>query len=205
MKSLKIAAVATALVISTSANAALLGRLAATEGGTDYQAYYDTEADLTWLADANPTLGSVYDYRGNGIVSWRDATKWVADLSVGGVDGWRLPDPDNSCQGYNCTNSEMGSLFYNVLGNTAKTRIVNTGPFNNVQDFNYWLSAEYYAVNGFAYTFDMGYGSTGSSKGSSYVWAVQSGDVSAVPVPAAVWLFGTGLIGLAGVARRKKA
>jgi hypothetical protein len=27
--------------------------------------------------------------------------------------------------------------------------------------------------------------------------------VSAVPVPAAVWLFGSGLIGLAGVARRK--
>ena len=29
--------------------------------------------------------------------------------------------------------------------------------------------------------------------------------VSAVPVPAAVWLFGSGLIGLAGFARRKKA
>ena len=30
-------------------------------------------------------------------------------------------------------------------------------------------------------------------------------DLSAVPVPAAVWLFGSGLIGLAGMARRKKA
>lgn len=30
-------------------------------------------------------------------------------------------------------------------------------------------------------------------------------EVSAVPVPAAVWLFGSGLIGLAGFARRKKA
>jgi len=29
--------------------------------------------------------------------------------------------------------------------------------------------------------------------------------VSAVPVPAAVWLFGSGLIGLAGFAKRKKA
>lgn len=31
------------------------------------------------------------------------------------------------------------------------------------------------------------------------------GAVSAVPVPAAVWLFGSGLLGLVGVARRKKA
>ena len=30
-------------------------------------------------------------------------------------------------------------------------------------------------------------------------------DLSAVPVPAAVWLFGSGLLGLIGVARRKKA
>ena len=30
-------------------------------------------------------------------------------------------------------------------------------------------------------------------------------DIAAVPVPAAVWLFGSGLLGLVGVARRKKA
>ncbi len=38
-----------------------------------------------------------------------------------------------------------------------------------------------------------------------YAWAVRDGDVGAVPVPAAVWLFGSGLIGLLGVARRKRA
>jgi hypothetical protein len=30
-------------------------------------------------------------------------------------------------------------------------------------------------------------------------------DVQVVPVPAAVWLFGSGLIGLAGIARRGKS
>jgi hypothetical protein len=38
-----------------------------------------------------------------------------------------------------------------------------------------------------------------------FAWAVHSGDVSAVPIPTAIWLFGSGLLGLIGVARTKKA
>lgn len=34
---------------------------------------------------------------------------------------------------------------------------------------------------------------------------VSAADTSPVPVPAAVWLFGSGLVGLAGIARRRKA
>ena len=40
--------------------------------------------------------------------------------------------------------------------------------------------------------------------GSFVTWTVH-GVASPVPVPAAVWLFGSGLLGLVGVARRKKA
>ena len=36
-----------------------------------------------------------------------------------------------------------------------------------------------------------------------YAWAVQSGDVAEVPLPAAAWLFGSALLGL-GFAKRKK-
>ena len=32
-----------------------------------------------------------------------------------------------------------------------------------------------------------------------------TGDIAAVPLPAAAWLFGSGLVGLVGIARRKKA
>ena len=49
-----ISIITTALVLSTSANAALVERL----GGL---AYYDTDANLTWLADANAGAGSVFD------------------------------------------------------------------------------------------------------------------------------------------------
>jgi hypothetical protein len=42
---------------------------------------------------------------------------------------------------------------------------------------------------------------------SDYSWDNISitADIAAVPVPAAVWLFGSGLLGLVGVARKKKA
>lgn len=35
-------------------------------------------------------------------------------------------------------------------------------------------------------------------------WSVTTGDVNAVPIPAAAWLFGSGIMGLAGFKRRSK-
>lgn len=40
---------------------------------------------------------------------------------------------------------------------------------------------------------------------SSAVWAVWTAATPAVPVPAAAWLFGSGLVGLSGVARKRSA
>ena len=217
MKKQQILAAVSAGLISLgmagSADAALVGRLAATPGGTDYQAYYDTEADLTWLADANA----------NGFMTWADANAWAAGLTIGGVGGWRLPDtlqPDASCDyqsggdssGYNCTGSEMGNLFYNVLGGSAGSSITTTHNanydlFSNVQSSTYWSATESAPDPYDAWGFNMGYGVQGRDYKTygNYAWAVQSGDVSeVVPVPAAVWLFGSGLMGLAGFARRKR-
>ena len=36
-------------------------------------------------------------------------------------------------------------------------------------------------------------------------YGIEISQIAAVPVPAAVWLFGSGLLGLIGIARRKKA
>ena len=116
------------VLISFSANAALISRL----GGL---AYYDTDADLTWLADANLAYTSGYD--SDGLMSWSGAKTWAANLSVGGVSDWRLantPQPDPSCsnqngttsRAYNCTGSETGNLFYNVLGGAAGYSILDT-------------------------------------------------------------------------------
>lgn len=209
-----------ALTIPTIANAALIGRLAATEGGTDYQAYYDTEADLTWLTDANYAMTSGHD--SDGMMIWREGMDWAASLNVDGVIGWRLPDtlqPDVSCYyqndagvsyGLNCSGSEMGNLFYNVLGGSAGSSIIashnsNYELFSNVQSSYYWSATEYPFNINVAWFMNMDDGFQDGHAGTRtfYAWAVHSGDVSAVPVPAAVWLFGSGLIGLFGLAKVK--
>jgi hypothetical protein len=209
MKFWKLSSAAIVLVFTASANAALVGRLAATEGGTDYQAYYDEDADLTWLANANTA----------GAMNWTSANAWAAGLTINGVSGWRLPDtmqPDASCsyqdalesRGYNCTGSELGNLYYTTLGNTQGPTGNTYLPFDGVQSGAYWSATEYAPDTASAWYFNMGNGlqsKSTKSNGSFYAWAVYSGDVSEVPVPAAVWLFGSGLIGLIGVARRKKA
>lgn len=198
MKLWKLSSVTIALVLSTNVNAALLERL----GGL---AYYDDVANLTWLADANAAMTSGYD--ADGRMNWQQSMDWAAGLTVGGVDGWRLPDSD-TCLYYDCTGSEMGNLYYNVLGNTSGSGSLRTndGPFSNIQNYSYYWSATEY--NAGARDFSMYDGIQGIIDYKSvevHAWAVRSGDVSAVPVPTAIWLFSSGLIGLIGVARCKKA
>jgi len=226
-KFLTATALVAALTIPTIANSALVGRLAATEGGTDYQAYYDTEANLTWLADAN---GAGQD------LIWFDANNWVTNLNVSGVSDWRLPNTidvgndgityTNYYQGvdygYNITaHSELSNLYYNALGNDAYYQVngvktgcpeyyclLNTGPFSNIQLGNYWSGTTYELNSSNTWGFSMKDGLQGVLTNSSQfnTWAVHSGDVatvSAVPIPPSVFLFGSGLLALIGFLRRK--
>jgi hypothetical protein len=87
------------LGLSGSAHAELQGRNMDANALT-FEAYYDTDLDITWLADANYGAGSVYDNGSSttdGRMDWWDATDWVADLSFTNpltnqtYDNWRLP------------------------------------------------------------------------------------------------------------------
>lgn len=207
------------ITASSCANAALIERL----GGL---AYYDDVADLTWLADASAGAGSIFDNGNNtsdGAMTWENANAWAADLNVAGVTGWRLPvtlQPDASCSsqniyssyGYNCTGSELGNLFYNVLGGSAGVSIrtthnANYDLFSNIRYDQYWSATLHKDSTAYAWYFNVYRGNQDVRyiNDGAIAWAVQSGDVGAVPVPATVWLFISGLIGLVGFARRKKA
>lgn len=195
--------------ITMSANSALIGVLPVTPGGEDWQAYYDDVADLTWLANANAAVGSVYDTwtPGSGRMEWDDAMAWVAGLNVGGVTGWRLAMTDT---GYR-PGSEMDNLFYNVLGGQYNTSITTTHNsnydlFSNVQSFPYWSATEWVPPTtpdmAWVYNFMVGDQTFAYKIGNGLnAWAVHSG---AVPVPAAVWLFSSGLLALVGVGKRHR-
>lgn len=179
MKFLKPALIA-AFLLSTSANAALHVRL----GG---QAIYDDVADLTWLQDANYAVTSGDDYsftstfstNGGMIVS--EGMTWAAGLNIAGVTGWRLPsapDVDPTCDQfyYNCTGSELGNLFYNVLGGVAEeyihtTHNANYDLFSNIQGL-YWATPN--AV------FFMEGAQLGDDPAihKYLIWPVQTGDVA---------------------------
>lgn len=94
---------------SFNADAALVGRLAATASGTDYQAYYDDVADLTWLSDGNYAVISGDSIDGH--MYWVQSQEWVVSLDIEGVTGWRLPDTNTNCIGYDCTSSMISAVF----------------------------------------------------------------------------------------------
>ena len=205
-------------------------------------AYYDPNLNITWLADANYAMTSGYD--ADGLMSWYQASTWVASLDIDGVpdaDGWRLPNTidvgndgftyTNEYQGvdygYNITtHSELSNMFYNMLGNTAAYDtsgtatgclvsppnycLTNTSPFSNLQSDTYLSATEYTPDTPFPYEWSWNFSMLNGFQSSSikpneyYAWAVYSDDISTVPVPAAAWLFGSGLLGLIGVTRKRK-
>lgn len=221
----------------------LQGRLPLSPGGTDYQAYYDTDLNITWLADANRTKTSGYD--ASGQIIWSAAQTWIGTLNTAsylGVGNWRLPTVtdtgtsgcDYAFSGTDCganvdlSTGEMAHMFYSTLGNSSGDNtsgiqqpcataapnfcLRNTGPFSNLQPYNYWSGTDYAPDTSYAWRFlfvngrQIIYLKAGGLAGSAfYAWAVRPGDISAVPIPASAWLLGTGLAGLVGRRMRRSA
>jgi hypothetical protein len=134
-----------ASLATASAHAALQGRDLNGSVGS-FEAYYDTDLNITWLADANYAKTS--GYVAGGLMTWTAANTWAANLSFYNpltnqtYADWRLPtvNPVNGTSlnyslsyngstdyGYNIseqgtayagsTGSEMAHLFYNTLNN----------------------------------------------------------------------------------------
>ena len=149
-----------------------------------YQAYYDSTTNLTWLANA--------DLAGT-TMTWSAANTWASSLDINGITGWTLPTTSSSCFGYNCVDSQMGNLFYDVLGGRAGIPLMtnhngNYDLFSNIRGDWYWSSTDYqYAGQPYptiAWTFSFGIGyqyPLQKSLYTKYAWAVHPGDVGMSP------------------------
>jgi len=181
MQSLSRLALAAALSVATlSAQAALVAR----PGGM----VYDTTLNITWLQNWNT----------NGLMNWTTANNWANNLVYGGFDDWRLPtslnaDGTGPCgPAINCSDSEMGHMFYNNWGATGfsafstGSNAANLALFTNVQSFVYWSGTSFAPNPGLAWNFSSVNGfQNGSSKSIAlFAVAVRPGDVAAsVPEP----------------------
>lgn len=133
--------------------------------------------------------------------------------------GWA--DADGWVDGSGNPTSEMGHMYYVTLGNLGICTpndtdpgscviqldwgLNNTGPFSNLSRDFYWVGLEVDTSFILHFATAQGLQNTSNEYTVGAAWAVRSGDINAIPVPAAVWHFGSGLLGLIGISRRKKA
>ena len=130
------------IVFSMQANADLNIVGQGTSSWGTYNLIYDTDRDITW-----------YDRSWGGIgPTWEDAIGFADNLSVnfnGTIyNDWRLPtalnqDGSGPCSSFNCTDSELGHLYYTELGNSAGSGgFTNAGDFQNLLEARYWSGTE---------------------------------------------------------------
>lgn len=76
--------------------------------------------------------------------------------------------------------------------------------FSNLQSYVYWYGVEYALPESAWAYYNYEGGQFAYLKNSQFfAWAVRDGDVSAVPLPTAAWLFLSGMLGMLGINRKR--
>ena len=191
-------------------NANLVTDIIAANHGVIYDLpnVYDTVANSGIYTLTNADFGT-----DSVRMDWWAAQAWIGYLnktSYAGYNNWALPATPAATvtADFNQTGSQMGELYYNELGGEARKSIstthnANYNLFTNIQSYEYWSSTELLELSYTArvFHFSSGLQYIENKQNHVYAWAVRTGDVAAVPIPAAFWLFGSGLVCLLGLRR----
>ena len=187
---------------------------------------HDPNGNMTW--GAAMTWASQLEYA--GYTGWRLPTvmpiNGTSTLSTsfsydGSTDfGYNISAPGTVYEG--STGSELAHLILYTLGNRSYCNpsgycysgntFTNFGPFNNLtsESSYYWTDTthphvSYYYIN---FRLDAGRQDSGPDYYNMKAWAVHDGDIagtaSAVPLPAALYMFGSGLLCLMGLINHRR-
>jgi hypothetical protein len=187
---------------------------------------FDDDGRMTWDQAMHWAENLVFQ----GYDDWRVPTLFPVDGAVLSAD--RFSTNGTTDFGYGATGlgwvnssgaiaSEMGWMYYANLGNLGRCSpgnnsvcleppnfgLKNVGPFVGIADAPYWTNQNYNDSS--AWVFEFAGGSQGpiskNATDPNYAWAVRDGDVglAPIPIPAAVYLFGSALAGL-GMLRPKR-
>ncbi|MDP2180740.1 MAG: hypothetical protein Q8K19_19740 [Methylicorpusculum sp.] len=204
--------------ITWTADANLLGTMISNQGyNTVVNAIIAASPIITNTPNDFSPTGSYnisvaeFSSSGWGLTSWFGAqafTAYLNRINYAGSNQWALPSAfANPGGGDIHFGSQFGQLFYNELGGTAGMSIPNTANFVNEQAYLYWLGTDYASNPNVAGDFFTSNGNQtyGNKFNQVYVWAVSPGQLpAAVPVPGAIWLMGSSLLGLLLFTHKKK-
>ncbi len=185
----------------------------ATYGSSDYNLILDDDNNgnmLVWL-----------DYT-HTPAPWSSQNSWAATLDSAltintyrydidwGDSSWRLPTGFPAKEFDDLWTNEFGFIFgqgSEANGSYTTDELKKYGFTHLTADSHYWTSTYYYGGKARQHSLASGFETIWGAQTWGYgvaVHTVNSSSISPVSVPAAAWLFGSALLGL-GVVKRKKA
>lgn len=164
------------LVIVSSAHAELQGRMETPPGSGVYEAYYDTELEITWTTNAHLSGQSW---------TFDDANSWAAGLMFHGTVGWRLPNintnGDSTFIERTCPSAEAcldNEFAYHRYINGIDPVHGAPGPFLWPPVYaTFWTMNGWGSLIGWDFDFANGYTARSYRSNHRYAWAVHDGDV----------------------------